>query len=245
MNLNRLNKIDKREIITLIFVLAVIILSLLKSFSGDLFYNYIYLRTSTLKLVFDHLFLVIFSSFVSGSLGFFLGVLFTRKKLRAFLPGINAFSSAAQTFPPIAVLALCVPVLGFGAKPTITALVIYGFFPVLRSTVSGLESVPKEIVETAKAMGMKSRQILFKIEIPLSSGVIAGGLRVSVIIGTGTAALGAAVGAGGLGVPLISGLINENYFHLLHGGILAALLAVILDAYLEKIQKYLKNKFKT
>jgi len=234
---------DKREIITLIFILAVIILSLIKFFSGALFNKYLYLRTSTIKLVFDHFFLVVFSSAVSGFAGFICGVLFTRKNFRSFLPAVNAFSSAAQTFPPIAVLALCVPILGFGTKPAITALVIYGFFPVLRSTVSGLDSVSKEIIETAKAMGMKKSQILFKIEIPLSAGVIVGGLRICAIIGTGTAALGAAVGAGGLGVPVISGLINGNYFHVLHGGILAALFAVILDAYLEKFETCIKKSF--
>jgi osmoprotectant transport system permease protein len=236
-------KIQKREIILLIFMFSVTILSMIKYFSGDLFHKYFYLRTYSVKLVFEHLVLVVFSSAVSGFSGFICGVLFTRKSFKDFLPAVNAFSSAAQTFPPIAVLALCVPVLGFGAKPTIAALVIYGFFPVLRSTVSGLESVSKEITETAKAMGMKKNQILLKIEIPLASGVIIGGIRICAVIGTGTAALGAAVGAGGLGVPVISGLTNQNYFHVLHGGILAAFLAVIIDSYLEKFENYLKKGF--
>ncbi|MCB9481331.1 MAG: ABC transporter permease [Desulfobacteraceae bacterium] len=236
----RSRRIDKREIITGIFILSVIILSLIKVFSGSVFNKYLYLRTSTIKLVFDHLILVVFSSAVSGASGFICGVLFTRKSFKSFLPAVNAFSSAAQTFPPVAVLALCVPMLGFGAEPVIAALVIYGFFPVLRSTVSGLESVGEDITGTAKAMGMKNIQILLKIEIPLSAGVIIGGLRICAVIGTGTAALGAVVGAGGLGVPVISGLMNENYFHVLHGGILAAFLAVIIDAYLEKFQRFLQ-----
>lgn len=72
----------------------------------------------------------------------------------------------------MAVLALAVPVVGFGFKPTIIALILYGFFPIVRNTIAGIESMPNEVKEAAKGMGMTGSQILSKLELPLASKII-------------------------------------------------------------------------
>ena len=144
-----------------------------------------------------------------------------------------------RPFPPVAILALAVPFLGFGFKPALLALFLYSLLPIIRNTLAGIESVPQEIVEAAFGIGMTRLQILTKIELPLSFRVIMAGVRTSVVINVGTATIGAVVGAGGLGVPIISGLVRENPAFLIEGGITSAFLAIVLDRILAKTEENL------
>jgi osmoprotectant transport system permease protein len=134
-----------------------------------------------------------------------------------------------QTFPPVAVLAVAVPVVGFGFKPTIIALFLYGLLPVLRNTITGLESVSPDILEASYGMGMTPLQVLTGVELPLAAPVVMAGVRISTVINIGTAALGATIGAGGLGKPIIAGLIGENPAYILEGAILVGFFAIIVD----------------
>jgi osmoprotectant transport system permease protein len=136
----------------------------------------------------------------------------------------------------VAVLALMVPVVGFGARPTIVALLVYGLLPVVRNTISGLEGVPAEVVQAARAMGMTKGQVLRRVELRLALPVIMAGVRTSVVINIGTATLGATIGAGGLGAPIIAGLIGQNPAYILEGAVVAGLLAVIADNALEQAE---------
>ncbi|HPD96863.1 MAG TPA: ABC transporter permease [Synergistales bacterium] len=201
----------------------------------------VYERSSMITLAWEHLVLVLVSSLLATILGVIIGILITRKSGRDFIPVVDDITSIGQTFPPVAVLALAVPSLGFGFQPALFALFIYGLMPVLRNTVTGLESVSPDILDAAAGMGMKPVQSLLKVELPLAVPVIMGGIRTSAVISVGTATIGATIGAGGLGAPIISGLISQNPAIVLQGAISAAFFAVVLDSILKKIESMLSG----
>ncbi len=181
------------------------------------------------QLVGEHLLLVALSSGLATFIGVLTGIFVTRSGGREFLPAVNALASIGQTFPPVAVLAVAVPVVGFGFKPTVIALLLYGLLPIMRNTIAGLEALDPAVVEAARGMGMTPRQVLARVELPLAAPVILAGVRISTVINIGTATLGATIGAGGLGKPIIAGLIGDNPAYILEGAILVGLFAVIID----------------
>ncbi|MCG8572432.1 MAG: ABC transporter permease [Spirochaetes bacterium] len=187
--------------------------------------------------ILEHLRLIFVSSLFSVLTGISLGILVTRAKWQEFKDPVDNLTAIGQTFPPVAILALSVPLLGFGFKPTIFALMIYGLLPVLRNTIAGINNVPPEVKEAACGMGYTPWQILLQIELPLSYRVILTGVRTSMIINVGTAAIGATIGSGGLGVPIIAGLVGQNPAFVLEGAIPAAFLAIIIDFSLRKLEK--------
>ena len=195
--------------------------------------RYLYPRFGLWQLIWQHVVMVFISSTLSVIIGMGLGMLVTRSFGRDFLPALNGLVSIGQTFPPVAVLALAVPVLGFGAGPTIAALFLYGLLPIVRNTVSGLESVGPEVREASTGMGMSETQTLWRVEMPLSFPVIMAGVKTSVIINIGTATIGATIGAGGLGAPIVTGLASDNTAYILQGSVIAALFAIIVDTLLE------------
>ena len=181
------------------------------------------------RLVGEHAFMVLISSGLAALIGIATGIFVTRAWGRDFLSAVNSLSSMGQTFPPVAVLAIAVPVVGFGFKPTIIALLVYGLLPIIRNTIAGIESLDADVLESARGMGMTPFQVLTRIELPLSAPIILAGVRISTVINIGTATLGATIGAGGLGKPIIAGLIGENPAFILEGAILVGLLAIIVD----------------
>lgn len=193
-------------------------------------------RDSLATFVLQHLALVGISSGLTIAVGVPLGVWVTRPGGRDFRPFVVAATDLGQTFPPVAVLALALPVLGFGFWPTIVALFIYGLFPVVSGTIAGIEAVPRPVVEAARGMGMSPAQVLFRAELPLAARVILSGIRTSIAINIGTATVGAAIGTGGLGVPIIGGLAVQNMAYVLEGAIPAALLAILADAVLAQVE---------
>lgn len=180
-------------------------------------------------LVVEHVVLVLVSSGLATILGLAAGIAVTRSWGRDLLPAVNALASMGQTFPPVAVLAVAVPVVGFGFKPTVIALFLYGLLPILRNTITGIDSLSPDLLEAATGMGMTPFQSLMSIELPLAMPVILAGIRISTVINIGTATLGATIGAGGLGKPIIAGLIGENPAFILEGAILVGLFAIITD----------------
>ena len=199
----------------------------------------IYPRANLARLCGEHLFLVIVSSVAALMIGLPLGVFVTRERGRGFKSIVNDLGSLSQTIPPVAVLALAVPAIGFGFKPTVLALFLYSILPILHNTVAGLEQVPAAIKEAARGMGMTRGQLLFKVEVPLAAPIIFAGVRISLVVNVGTAAIGAVVGAGGLGNPIISGLIRDNPAFVLEGAVTAALLAVLIDQIISRVEKSL------
>jgi len=189
----------------------------------------IYDRTSFAQMVGEHAALVVISSGSATLFGVTCGIAVTRRAGRDFLPVVNGLASLGQTFPPVAVLALAVPVVGFGTKPTLIALFLYGILPIIRNTITGLENISPSVVEAARGMGMTRWQILWRLELPLASKIIIAGIRTSTIINIGTATLGATIGAGGLGAPIIAGLIIDNQSYILQGTVLVGLFAILTD----------------
>lgn len=193
-------------------------------------------RANLLILVGEHIQLVAISSSLTILIGVPLGIWVTRPGGKNFLPLVTDLTSFGQTFPPIAVLALAVPMLGFGLLPTIVALFLYGLLPVVRNTIAGLSAVPASYLDAAYGMGMSRVQALVRVEIPLSARIILAGVRTSVIINIGTAMIGAVIGAGGLGSPIIAGLVQDNIAFIIEGAVPAAILAVLADQLLANVE---------
>lgn len=197
----------------------------------------IYQQSSMLTLIWQHIGMVALASTVSTAIGVGLGVFVTRPAGADFFDVVADLANLGQTFPPIAVLTLSVPLLGLGFAPTVFALTIYGILPVLQNTIGGLGAVPPTIVESARAMGLTPVQVLWRAELPVAAPVIFAGVRVSVVVSVATATIGSTIGAGGLGAPIISGLANSDPAVTLQGGLLAAGLALILDALLAAAER--------
>jgi osmoprotectant transport system permease protein len=189
-----------------------------------------YPRATPLELLGEHLALVGLSTLAAVGAGLGLAIAVTRPAGRAFLPLARTLASVGQTFPPAAVLILMVPALGFGRGPAWAALALYGVLPVFANTVEALLAVPAAVREAARGLGFRPAQILWRVELPLSRPLILAGIRTSTVVNVGTAAIGATVGAGGLGAPILSGLVTQNNGYLAEGAILAGLLALTLDA---------------
>lgn len=193
-------------------------------------------RATLFALTLQHLIIVGTSVGIILAIGLPLGVWLTRPSGRAFLPLASNLLSVGQTFPPIAVLALALPFFGFGLQPTLIALVAYGLLPVTRNTIAGLEAVPATLKEAARGMGMGSWTMLRKLELPLATRVILAGVRTSVVYTIGTATVAPIIGAGGLGVPIIAGLAVRNLALVLEGALPVALLALVVDFALNRLE---------
>jgi osmoprotectant transport system permease protein len=185
----------------------------------------------------QHLLLAGASSALALLLAFVLGIAATRPAARELRALLVRLSSLAETFPSAAVLALSVPLLGYGFKPTFLALFLYGILPVLRNTIVGIEGVAPAVVEAALGMGFDRRRLLWRIQLPLALPVILAGVRISVVINISAATLGAAVGAGGFGVPIVSGLRSLDPVLILRGSIPVALLALTVDAAFRAVER--------
>ncbi len=192
---------------------------------------------SLADLTLRHLEIVALSSALTVGVGLPLGVWVTRPSGADFRDIVSAVVDFGQAFPPVAVLALAIPVLGLGLYPTVFALFLYGLFPVVSGTVAGLEGVSPPVLDAARGMGMGRWRILFTVELPLAGRVIMGGIRSSVAINIGTATVAAVVGAGGLGNPIIGGMVSLNLAYVTQGAVACALLAVLADAALAQAEK--------
>ena len=125
-------------------------------------------------------------------------------------------------------LAIAVPLVGFGEKPTLIALFAYGLLPIFENTVIGLQTLPPPVLEAASGMGMNARERLRSIELPLAMPLILEGIRLSLVINVGTATIGSTVAAKGLGEVIIAGLLSNNTAFILQGGLVTGLMAILL-----------------
>lgn len=144
---------------------------------------------------------------------------------------ILGVTSAVQTIPSLALLALLVPVPFFGISPrtAIAALFLYGLLPIVRNTATGLQDIAPPVRESAIALGLEPSARLWKIYLPIASRSILGGIKTSAVINIGTATLAALIGAGGLGEPILSGLNLNDHATILQGAIPAAVLALLVQ----------------
>ena len=187
-----------------------------------------YERASLLSLSLNHLGLVIAASGAATLVAVALAVLVTRPAGAAFRPLARSIANMGQTFPPVAVLALAVPSLGFGSGPTLVALFLYGLLPILENAITGLTNLPGATMEAARGIGLSRWQSLTRVEIPLALPVILTGIRLSVVIALGTATIGSTVAARTLGEVIIAGLLTNNTAFVLQGGLVVGLFAVLI-----------------
>lgn len=187
------------------------------------------------QLTLTHLALVLLATAVVLLIGVPLAVVVTRPGREALRQLTETLVGLGQTVPTFAILALAVPALGFGWAPTLLGLIVYGLVPVVSNGVAGLLGVDRGTLDAARGMGMTAGQRLRRVELPLALPVLLAGVRTSTVYNVGTATVGAALGAGGLGAPIINGLSQQNTGLVLVGAVLAALLALSLDALLSLV----------
>ena len=186
----------------------------------------------------EHFVLVAVSILIAVAIGLPLGILLTRKApLRGWVLG---FANIMQTVPSLALFGFLIPIPligGIGKRTAIVALVLYALLPILRNTLVGILGVDPAVRESAVAMGMTDRQLLFEVELPLAARTILAGIRVATVTTVGTATIAAAIGAGGLGVFIFRGIASVDTPQILAGAVPAALLALISDGGLGWIEK--------
>jgi osmoprotectant transport system permease protein len=197
-------------------------------------------RSEILARTLEHLGLVAASMLIAVLIGIPVGIALVRRRtMRRWVLGT---ANVVQTIPSLALFGFLMPVPflgGIGASTAIIALTLYALLPILRNTYTGIAGVDAAVLETARAMGMTPRQILWKVELPLSLGVILAGVRVATVISIGVATIAAAIGAGGLGVFIFRGVAMVSNPVILAGAIPAALLAIAMDLLLGFVERRL------
>lgn len=199
----------------------------------------IYDQGNLLTLALAQLGTVCVAAAASTLVGVGLGILVTRDSGAQFLPLSRTLVNIGQTFPPVAVLAVTVPLVGFGEKPTLIALFAYGLLPIFENTITGLKTCPPGVLEAASGMGMSPWQRLSQVELPLALPLILEGIRLSLVINVGTATIGSTVAAKGLGEVIIAGLLSNNTAFILQGGLVTGLMAILLYDALAALERRL------
>jgi osmoprotectant transport system permease protein len=220
------------------FVLLVLFMPAAKPLFAALFPELerpLYTQDSFLALALSHIGLVAASSAMAAVLGVAGAVFVTRSSGAEFRGLVETLVAMGQSFPPVAVLAIAVPAIGFGAEPAFIALTLYGILPVLENTLAGLGAVPTTVRDAARGIGMSEGGVLLGVELPLAAPVIIAGIRTSAVINVGTAAIASTVGARTLGSPIIIGLNAANLAYVIQGAILVGLLAVVLDLAFDRL----------
>ena len=188
------------------------------------------LAREILDLTLEHLWLVFVAMMIAGGVGIGGGILLTRwPSWRGWVLG---FANVMQTVPSLALFGFLIPIPfigGIGKHTAILALVLYAILPVLRNTLAGILGVDPAVRESAVAMGMNGRQLLWQGELPLAARTILAGVRVATVTTIGTATIAAAIGGGGLGVFIFRGLASVDTTLILAGAIPAAAIALLAD----------------
>lgn len=187
----------------------------------------IYTQGDLLSLALNHVALVAAAVSAASLVAVGFAILVTRPSGTDFLPLSRAIANIGQTFPPIAVLALTVPALGFGPAPTFVALLLYGLLPIFENTLTGLSGLDPAVEEAARGSGMTGRQRLLRVELPLALPLILAGIRIATVISISTATIGSTVAARTLGEVIIAGLLSNNPAFILQGGLVVGAMAVL------------------
>jgi osmoprotectant transport system permease protein len=195
-----------------------------------------------IRLLQQHIVLVLVSTGIAILLGVPAGVLAARRP--ALGRPLLFLANVAQTIPSLALFGFLLPlpfIGGIGSRTALVTLTLYALLPIVRTTVGGLRSLDRAVVEAGVAMGMTSRQLLTMVELPLALPSIVAGIRVATVIGVGTATIAAAIGAGGLGEYIFRGLSMVDTTTILAGAIPAAVLALVADGLLAWIEHLFKT----
>jgi len=188
----------------------------------------------------EHLFLVVVSMTLGVIVAIPLGIVaFKRPRLgQVILGGVGMI----QTIPALALLVFMIPVLGIYAPPAIAALFLYSLLPMVRNTHAGLSGIPTSVEESIEALDLPAGARLLKVELPLASRSIMAGVKTATVINIGFATLGALIGAGGYGQPILTGIRLDDTSLILEGAIPAAVLALLAQFLFGRIERVVVPK---
>ncbi|HMV51886.1 MAG TPA: ABC transporter permease subunit, partial [Blastocatellia bacterium] len=187
----------------------------------------------------EHLLLVLISMLFAVVVSLPMGILAARlPRLGQTLLGVLGIF---QTIPSLALLVFMIPLVGIGRTPAVLALFLYSLLPIVRGTTTGLLDIPAALRESAEALGLSRMTQLFRIELPLASRSILSGIKTAAVINVGTATIGALIGAGGYGQPILVGIRRDDIGTILQGAIPAAVLALLLQGVFELIERLVRR----
>jgi osmoprotectant transport system permease protein len=183
----------------------------------------------------QHIKLVLVSGGLAILIGVPFGVLLSRQAMRGFAEPIMQVLNVSTTIPTLAILAMAMTVMGIGERPAIFALWLHALLPIVRNSYEGVRALPPHMLEAARGMGMRPRQVLLRVELPNALPVILAGIRTALVINVGTVPLAFLIGGGGLGELILSGIDLFEPAMMLAGAIPTGILAVIVDFLLGRL----------
>lgn len=201
-------------------------------------------RAQILINAWNHAYLVVVAVILATLIAVGLAMVVTRvPKLE---PVANAVSAVGLTIPSFALIGLLLPVTGLGSPTALLAVTFYAALPILRNAVVGLAGVDDNLLESARGMGMSELASMFRIRLPLAWPVILAGIRVSMQMSMGIAAIAAYVLGPGLGVSIFVGLAQLGGKNALNyalvGTIGIVLIALVLDLLLLALGRVTTSK---
>jgi osmoprotectant transport system permease protein len=193
-----------------------------------------------LELMWEHLHIISVSLLAALMIGIALGILISRHDRLASV--VLSIAGVIMTIPSLAMFAFMIPLLGIGLKPAWVALTLYALLPIIRNTYVAVRNVNPAMLEAGRGMGMRDVQILAKVRIPLALPVIMAGVRTSVVLTIGTAAIAAYIGAGGLGTYIFRGISQSYSNPIIAGALAVSVLAIVSDLILARLESWLIPK---
>lgn len=190
----------------------------------------------------EHLQLTVVSTLIVLAIAIPLGIALSRKGAKIATPIVLSLANIGQGAPAIGVIALLAVGLGIGFWTAIIALSVYSILPALRNTLVGLQQVDPALVDAGRGIGMSAPAVLFRVELPLATPVILAGIRTTLVLNVGVAALAAFIGAGGLGNLVVTGVKLYEFPVLILGSVLIAILALLVDWVAAIAERYLHPK---
>lgn len=190
----------------------------------------------------QHLFMSVITVLVSGVIGLPLGYICAKSERvsSAILAAVNTF----RIIPAIAIFMMLIPLIGIGMEPAIIALTIYALPTVVVNTMGGIRNVNKSVIESASGMGMSSKDICFKVELPLAWPMIFTGIKIATVETVAGATIASFVGGGGLGQIVYMGILSGKTGPLLAGSITVAIMVIIIDLFASLTDKLCTKDYK-
>jgi osmoprotectant transport system permease protein len=185
----------------------------------------------------EHVELTVIAVVIGFAISFPLAVLAHRRRW-TYAP-ITWAAGVLYTIPSLSLFVILVPITGLSATTVEIGLVSYTLLILIRNTVAGLGSVPADAVESAQGMGFSTRQMLWRVEVPLAVPVMMAGVRIATVSTIGLVTVGSLIGRGGVGQFILEGLRTLFQTEIVLGAFLAAALAFAADALLALLQRSL------
>lgn len=200
-------------------------------------------REFFLQLSLEHLLISLVAISISIVIGGIIGIFISERQIAS--KPVLGMINFLYTIPSISMLGFLIPFSGIGNTTAIIALTLYALLPMVRNTYTGITTVNDQLIEAAKGMGSTDFQILFKIKLPLALPVIMSGIRNMVIMTIALTGIASFIGAGGLGVAIYRGITTNNTIMTVTGSLLIALMALVLDFLLGRVEKAVNYKTKS